>query len=216
MGASAAWQAQVKVSGTAVAMLAEPCSLVSGTTYQVTNAAKRILDPAATFTVKDGGVPIPAANVTIDGLFGKFTLASAPVGAVTVDGSYLPVADIGEAKAVEVSVSVDLLDKSVFGSQAKTRLAALLDYSATVGQLALPITDIDPVTGGVQSLETRRSGGTPMLLDWLIDGTNRVRAWLLIKDYKVGGKVDGLVEVNINFEGSSQTLAAGFNIGIGT
>lgn len=211
--ASAAWNAQLKVSGTAVAMTAEACGLVSGTTYQVTNTAKRILDPSVAVTAKDAGTPIAAADVTVDYLFGKVTLATPPGGAVTLDASYLPTADLAEAKSVEVSVSGAVLDKSVFGAQAKAKMLGLLDFTASVGRLALPLDDLDPVTGGVQSLDSRKSAGTPMLLDWLLDGTNRVRGWFLVKGYKVGAQLDGIVEVNVDFEGAAQAAGASFGIG---
>ena len=105
-----------EVSGTAVAMTAEACSLVSGTTYQVTNAAKRIIDPATAVTVKDAGTPIAAANVTIDYLFGLFTPGQRPGWRVTVDASYLPTTTIAEAKSVDLNVAVDLVDSTSFDS----------------------------------------------------------------------------------------------------
>jgi hypothetical protein len=189
-------------------MTAEACSLVSGTTYRVTNAAKRVLDPATTVTVKDAGTPIAAANVTIDYLFGTFTLASGPGGAVTVDAAYIPVYAVADCQAVDVSVAINLADASVLGSSYKKKLATLLDCSGSLKRLALSIDDIDTVTAGTQSLHSWLMAGTPRLLDVLFTTGQRFRAWVLFKDNKASGSVDGLVELSIDFEGAAQAPAA--------
>lgn len=211
--ATPAFSAQVKVSGAAVAMTAEACSLVSGTTYQVTNTAKRIIDPTAAITVKDAGVAIPAANVTVDALFGRFTLLSAPGGAVTVDASYLPTATIAETKGVELNVSADLGDATTFDSGgAKKKQTLLLDITGNLMRLALPLDDLDPVTGGLQTIDSWMKAGTPRLVDVLFTTGFRVRAWVLFKGYKVTGQLAGMVECTVDFEGAANTNTA-FGIG---
>src|SRR4051812_9843924 len=99
---SAAYATTVEITGTSTAIVAEACALVTGTTYQITNTARRVLDPAVAVTVKDGGVAIPAANVDIDYLFGKFTLTAPPGGAVTVDASYLPALPLAECESYDL------------------------------------------------------------------------------------------------------------------
>lgn len=212
MSSSAAWNASVKISGTPVVMTGEATTLVSGTTYRITNTAKRIIDPATAVVVKDGGTPV--TPTAIDYLFGTVTLGSAPGGAVTVDGAYVPTAALAEAKSVEMAASLAVLDKSAFGAQARSKMTGLLDFTASIGRLAVPLDDIDPVTGGVQSLDSRMKAGTALLVDWLVDGTNRLRGWFLVKGYKVTGQLEQLVEVTVEFEGSAQ--AAGATFGIGT
>ena len=202
------------MSGTAVAMTAEACSLVSGTTYQVTNAAKRIIDPATAVTVKDAGTPIAAANVTIDYLFGRFTLASAPGGAVTVDASYLPTTTIAEAKSVDLNVAVDLVDSTSFDSAgSKRKTAVLLDISGSLMRLALPLDALDGAAGGTQSIDSWLKAGTPRLIDVLFTTGARLRAWVLFKSYKVTGQLAGIIEVTVEFEGASQGGGAAFNTG---
>jgi hypothetical protein len=201
----------VKVSGTSTVMTGEATSLVSGNTYRITNAAKRVIDPAVAVVVKDGGTPVTPTS--IDYLFGAVTLPAPPGGAVTVDAAYLPIATLGDAKSIEVQLQSDLLDKSAFGSQAKAKLLGLQDATASVGRLSLPIDDLDADTGGVQSLDSRMKAGTAMLLDWLVDGTNRVRGWFLVKSYKVTAQVAGLIEVSVDFEATAQAAGAVFGIG---
>lgn len=212
--ATPAFSAQVKVSGTAVGMTAEACGLVSGTTYQVTNAAKRILDPSVAITVNDAGVPIPAANVTIDALFGRFTLSAPPGGAVTVDASYLPTATVADTKGVELNVTVDMGDATTFDSGgAKKKQPLLLDVAGSLMRLVLPLDDLDPVTGGSQTIDGWMKAGTPRLLDVLFTSGFRTRAWVLFKGYKVSGAVDGMVECTVDFEGAANN---GHAFGIGT
>jgi hypothetical protein len=85
--------------GTSTAMAAEAMTLVSGKTYQITNAAKRIIDRSILPTVFDGGVDHTADVLSIDYLFGKVTFkaAYAPAGAITITGNYLPTQNLGKS-----------------------------------------------------------------------------------------------------------------------
>src|SRR3954464_519308 len=52
----AGYIAQLRQGGTPVAMTAEPTTLVTGKTYQITNATKRIINYATALTVLDAGI----------------------------------------------------------------------------------------------------------------------------------------------------------------
>ena len=85
-------KALVKVSGTALTLTAEPTTDPGAhLVYQITNAAKRVLDPLAAVVVKEDGVT-SVAVWTINRLNGTVTFAVArgPAVVVTVSGSYLP------------------------------------------------------------------------------------------------------------------------------
>lgn len=209
--ATAAHSVAVKVSGTAVSMTAEATTLVTGTTYQITNTAKRVLDPSVAVVVNDAGSPVSA---TVDYLFGTVTLASSPGGAVTVTASYLPVATIGECKSVDLSISIDLGDITSFDSAGvKKKTSLLQDISGSLGRLVMPIDDLDSATGGVQSIHSWMLAGTPRLIDVLFTSGARVRAWVLFKSYKVTGQTSSIVESTVEFEGSAQNSLAAFGIG---
>lgn len=203
--ATAANLTTLEIQGTSTAMTAEACSLVAGTTYQVTNSAKRILDPGVAVTVKDGGVAIAADQVTIDYLFGKFTLSGAPGGAVTVDASYIPPVTLAECSSFEVEGSANLLPDSVFGDTFVGRTAGLKTAKATVTTFAAPQYDHD--TGaGTKVIETLREAGTPVLLSVRPGGSgDYFRGWFLIQDTKPSSDVDGLAQLTISLESAART-----------
>lgn len=97
----AGYVATIMKQGTPTSMTDEAMSLVSGKTYRVTNAAKRMFDRTASFTFKhNSGTSISASNIeSIDYLYGRVTFISSftPTGSVTVSGSYLPLAAVGKS-----------------------------------------------------------------------------------------------------------------------
>lgn len=216
MTASASWQAQVKVSGAAVVFTGDATTFVSGKTYQLTNTSHRIVDPATAVVVKDNAVTVAAANIlSFDYLFGQVTFVAGytVTGPVTIDGAYLPTQSVTEAKSVDFTVTINVLDMSSMGVANKQKLAGLIDWTGSIGRLALPLDDLDSVTGGVQSLELWRSTGTPRLIDVLFVTGTRVRGWALIKGYKVAAQLEGIIECTVDLEGASQAAGASFGIG---
>lgn len=212
--ATAAWQAQVKVSGAPVVATGEATTSLGGGQYQVTNAAKRILDPSAAVVVKDAGTPVGATLWSVDRLFGVVTFSGyTPSGAVTVDASYVPVGAVGECTGVSISAKADLVDVSVLESQAHKRQAALVDVEGSLERLALPLDDLDGVTAGTQSLDGWMKAGTPRLLDVLFATGARFRAWVLFGGYDVQGEVAGVVTVSVKFSGAAQGAGASFGWG---
>jgi len=111
----AGYVASVLRNGASTSTTAEPMSLVSGTTYRVTDAAKRILDKDTAITFKDGGVAINASGIeSIDYLFGTVTLVAAPGGAVTLDGNFFPTASLGCSNSFSLTQTSDTTDTTCF------------------------------------------------------------------------------------------------------
>ena len=133
MAPRAGYATVLEVGGTSTAFTGEATTNTTGNTYQITNSAKRVLDPAAAVTVKDGGAPVAPAS--IDWLFGKVTLSSPPGGAVTIDGSYIPRLTVALGKSAEPAVAIDAIDASVFGSQDRAYVAGLRTLTATIETL---------------------------------------------------------------------------------
>jgi hypothetical protein len=213
--AYAAWQAQLKISGAPVGTTAEAMALLGGSQYQVTNTAKRVIDPATAITIKDGGVTVSSALYSFDYLFGIVTFSGySPTGSVTLDGSYIPVASIGQCRTVELSMMADLVDVSIFENQAKQKQATLVDFEGSLERLSLPVDDLDGVTAGTQSIDGWMKAGTPRLLDVLFAAGARFRGWILFAGYEVQAQVDGIVTVNVKFKGSARGVAgSSFNWG---
>jgi hypothetical protein len=115
----AGYNADILISGTSTAMAAEVMSLVSGKTYQVTNTAKRVFDPAVALSFFDGGVAIAAANIlNVDYVWGRVTFVGGftPGGAVTVTGNYLPVTTLARADSFTLTQTTNAVDDTDFES----------------------------------------------------------------------------------------------------
>lgn len=219
--ALAGYQASLKVSGVAVPVTNEACAFVSGSNpnklYRVTNTARRIWDPTAAITVKDGGVTVSAALYTFDYLFGFIQFAGyTQTGAITVDGSYLPVASVAEVSSFKFSGSANLADVTSFDSAGyRAKLATLKEGSGDFMAYSSPLSDIDPVTGGVQTLYSVLTGGTPKLLEVNFGaGASILRAWVMLKELGVDVAIDGVVESTWSYETAPQR--AGASVAFGT
>lgn len=209
--ARAAWNTAVKVTGAAVGVTAEAAALLTGKRYQVTNAARRIIDPAIAVVVKDNGVTVSAANIlAIEHLFGivEFQAAYSVTGPVTLDFSYLPTYQVAECNAGSFEMSRDLLDSSVYESQWRKKTPGLLDFAGTLKSLQIQLVDIDTVTGGTQSIDSWLKAGTHRVLDVLFATGERLRAWVLFESHNITSELDGLVTVDIAFTGSSPAAGA--------
>lgn len=206
---NAAFSTTLKVSGAAVPVAAEACTSISGANpnklYQVTSAARRIWDPSAAIVVKDGGVAVSALLYSFDYLFGFIQFNGyVQVGAITVDGSYLPVASIAEVTDFSFSAKADMLDRTSYDSAgARNKLTGLIDSSGSMKALSTALDDIDPVTAGNQTLFAVLTSGTPKLLEMKV-GIYYLRWWVLLESLEVSAAVAGLVESTWALQGASR------------
>lgn len=116
-----------KTNGAAVALTNEACGHVSGyTRYQVTAAAKRILDPATPIVVERsvGGTGsnwtvMPATGYTLE-LLGGFVVFSVANGATDTiriaSGKYFNTAQWGGFFNWKLDLSADMLETTTFGN----------------------------------------------------------------------------------------------------
>jgi len=207
--ARAAHTCSLYYTGTTTAVLGESCQVVAGTgglVFEITDAAKRILDPVVAPIVYDGGVPVA---VGVNYLFGRFTFAVAPGAPVTCDVAYLPRHELTETTEFSVSLAADVVDTTTLDSASgfKTRAHTLLDCSGSFSALDVGLTDF--------------GGGT--LSAWLTNGSSKViemnlvdeivRAWAVMESVEPSGSVDGLVELSLSWQLDAQlsgTVAFGF------
>jgi len=180
-------------------MTAEATTLVTGKTYRITNAAKRMLDPGSAVTVDDGGVPIASVNIeSIDYLHGIIVLDAGytPGGAITVDANYLPLSQIADVYTSSVSTSVTMLDDTVYEDTGVSRKAGLKDISGS----------FSAYDEGATALSGLLEAGTVLYLTLMQTGSASVehlRARVLLESEDASAAVDGLVESTYNFVGAS-------------
>lgn len=111
----AGYMVTIKQTGATTAFTDEATTLVAGKTYKITNAAKNVWDREVAVVVEDDGVVVDAANIlNIDYLFGEVTFISTytVVGAVTVSGSYLPMASLAKYRSFTLTQSMEAVDNS--------------------------------------------------------------------------------------------------------
>lgn len=215
----AGWKGLVKVTGTPTAMVGEATTeLVADTVFQITNAAKRILDPDAALSVLVNGGAAPAH--TINHLRGKVTFA-APIGGadvVTVTGNYLPTLEVIECFEANASMSRDLADKTAFKGSAsvdssKQKFPLLKDANGSISHMRALLDDLDA------------GGGTVKLFDLLANGTRKVlelvmgdsgysfRAWVLFDQQELSSARDDIVNASLSWQATTDdTGRSTFNV----
>lgn len=197
----------VKLTGTATAMANEACTELSPTVFQVTDAARRILDPAATFVVRVNTVVEPVANYTLDHLFGTITFVGSETGnTIDITGDFLPTHDVAEARTVSASFGRDMEDSTIIGNDAHAMTALLQTFSASLERLEFGLDDIDPGGGVLRTADLVRNG-TPKLLEINLDGTTGYRAWFKAESEEPGFAQDNLVSSSLSVVGDLQNGA---------
>lgn len=206
--ATAGYNAKLYRSGTSTAMTAEATTLVTGKTYRITNAAKRMLDPAVAVVVDDGGSPVSASDIlSIDYLHGLVTFDPSYTvsGAVTFDANYLPLTQIADVYNASFSTSVMMLDDTVYEDAQVSRKAGLKDISGS----------FSCYDEGATALSSLLAAGTVLYLTWQQTGsgsTPHLRARVLLESEDASAAVDGLIESTYNFTGASLKSVEGRDV----
>src|SRR5690606_14139279 len=90
----AGYNVALKTSSTSTAMTDDATTQIGSTkSYQITNTAKRVIDPDVAVVVEDGGTPVDADDIeSIDYTGGTVTFVGGYTvsGSVTMTANYLP------------------------------------------------------------------------------------------------------------------------------
>lgn len=158
----AGYIANLKKQGVSTVMTAEPAALVSGKTYRITNATKRIIDYFSALTVLDGGVDHTADVALIDYLNGTVTFAAAytVTGAVTLTGKYLPTVTFAKARTFTLTQGAAQKDTTVYETARANGGWRTFDYGLRT--VSLDIGGVYDVTNGASAAMTAR---TPIIVE---------------------------------------------------
>lgn len=205
-GPFAGYTGSLKESGTAVPVTGEACSFVSGTDptkiYQVTSTSRRIWDPTAAITVKDGGSTVAAANYVFDYLFGVVTFTAHSVsGSITVDGSYLPTVTVANVRKHSMKLSRAQLDRTDYDDADGWMhfVQGLASGSVDFELLNKISATLDSEDGG---LLTYLTNDRPKVLE-LGGGGSFWRLWVKPENLQESGDVAGLVVGNMTWRQSA-------------
>ena len=126
------YNALVKAQSSAIAFVDEATTTSDNKTYQITNAAKRILDFDTPVIVKDGAAVVTGYKV--NRISGEITFPTAVVRTITVSGSYVTLTTIAEAKEFSFDGTTEVGDATVFTETNKKYLPMLATATATITQ----------------------------------------------------------------------------------
>lgn len=205
MTAIAGYACLVRKSGTSTAITAESCASISvgSTAFQVTDSTKRVIDPRADFNFKDGSTTIAYSNIlSLDFLNGRVSFSAAVAGALTFNGSFLPITTssdiILETKSFSLGQSVDLQDATVLtGSTtnyAHVRVPTLKDVTLSVDSLSTATL--------LGSLSSAMFNGQPVITEVFFGDQNtpRFRGFMQIDSISNAEAVDGLMDTTVDFK----------------
>lgn len=204
--ATPAYSSTVSIVGTSTSLSAEAMGLVSGNIYQITNTAKRAIDPSVARTYKGNGVTIPANQVqSEDLLFGKVTFTQAETAPITMDtGNYLPITAVAVSKSFKLSVANKLIETTNLDSGGiADRIAGIGQAKGSFASFTLASTAV-----GVGTLVALLTGRTPILVQYYLGIGNKFRAWTVIESEDEALKPDAALEGSFSWVSTTKAGSA--------
>ena len=207
----AAYKALLEMAAEPVPVTAEPMVLVSGTTYQVTDPARRVLDPGAPVVVSVGGSPADPADYVVDFLFGRVIFSTAPGGAVTINAEFLPPARLATTRSFNISVTRASLDNTGMAPEtlSRSKIMGLKDCTISVDVL-----EDQPLfqeytfgTATVELVDIFAGAVSPLVFSLSLPGL-AFRAFVKLQEHSVSGELEGLLETSLNYEATSRNGVA--------
>ena len=205
MAATAGYLAAISITGTATTMTGEAMADISGganTSFQITDTAKRVVDPATAIVINDlntGGAW--AGTFTINYLTGTVTLSGAAVGGITITGKFLPVRQIAQAYELDVSLTRNLVETSLLGTEHTQRTSTLGDIS---GSVTCYDTGLEQYTD-VSLASVLQSGVSKVMeINWN-GGTNYLKFFAKLESVDASASVDGVQTATASFSMDGQT-----------
>ena len=195
----AGYVATIKQSGTATAVVGGAMTLVSGKTYQISTAAQNLIDHNSSYTVKDNGVAVAAANIAdIDFLFGQVTFAAGytPTGPITIDYSYLPLASIAKSQSFTLTQTAVAVDNSDFDT-----LQGNSGHEVYIQGLKTVELEVKGFYDSTNNLETILDSREELVIEINPDGSGQsvARGYFRPSDLQLSGHVGNIEDSTIKF-----------------
>lgn len=189
----------VKVRGTPTAMTAEATtSAGDDLSYQITNAAKRVLSPTASITVLVGGSPVAANTYVLHRLIGKVTFLTTATRTVTITGTYWPMASAARTDRYNVTLNASSVDDTDFDTAYTDngftrRQTTELDVSGSIGgKLDINGTFMDSFMND-----------DVVVLEFYPDrsGVHDLICWARLQKFALNSAMDAIVGQEVEFTG---------------
>lgn len=203
----AGYRTVIKLTGTATAMTSESMTTDGSAVlrrYKIDTSSKQIWNRSASFTFIDGGASTGSTLTstqitTIDYLFGRATLSTAPTGAVTVTGQYLPASNVAGAYSYSLTQTREMLDDTDYTSTGhRSRKPGLFDTNITVSRWdSVDLTYYNDLIGASAVVVEVRPGGST---------TDVGRGYFLVESENHSGDVGGLESADISLQLDATSL----------
>ena len=193
----AAYNTTIKISGSAVGFTGEATTDLGSNSFQITDDTKQIFDRTVTPTVYDGGVPVATTDYKIDFLFGIIDFNVAPAGAVTIDGSYLPVSHIGGASSYTLNFNADVQDCSNFADASQN--GGYRSKTITLIDASVDLTRFDDLNKQFKDYLENRESFLLEIIPGGVNGTSAARGWFTVENASSQGDVGALEEEDLSF-----------------
>ena len=187
--------------GASTLMTDEATTLVSGKTYRITSAAKRMMDRSAAIVVEDNTVDHTADVDNIDWLFGEVTFKSSYVvaGPVTVTANYFPTATLAKFTGYTLNMVADAIrDSDMPALQANNGY-----HTHTPGLKSVNI-ELPTVFNATDDWPNKLDDRAEYIIEVNPDGTgfsgSLARGFFHLMTQRQSGNVGALEEENLRFE----------------
>lgn len=196
--ARAGFQCAIRRGGIPTTMTAEACTTLSSTSFRVTSAARRCIDPSFPWHITVSGATLAYTSVTaFDFLFGEFTVASPLAAAPTLTGTFIPLTTasefVSEVKGHSLTESSELLDTTVYTSTSpfRRRISGLADASLSLDMLLNP--------NDMARLATLSANGSDVFVEVNSGYSPLFRGVGKVTSIERSTSVDGLVEATVEW-----------------
>ena len=195
--------AVVKVSGTATDLALETLTRITDTTWQVTTAAKQVLDRDVTPVLEydDGGGYDDITFESVNKLTGVFTFSGAGYAAGSdlrvKTGNYLPMSSAAYAHAYTYRKGVDLHDVTAFLATHRNRLPGHKFASGTLSQW-----DVESAY-----FADALTAGNPIVLEFRSQASDEPqRVWALLESQEMRAAIESAQDEIVTFISTDELL----------
>lgn len=188
-----------RISGASTPMVAQAATLVSGLTYQITDATRRIMDRVTATIILDNAVAVAAADIlSIDYLYGRVTFVPGYVvtGPITITGAFFTTAIIAKGRSFTLTQTAEAVQTSVFETVQAN--GGHHTFQPGLKTVALEISGVFDAANDFQDLVKNRA---EIIIEINPDGSNQsiCRGFFKAMTQNQSGNVGDLEEETISF-----------------
>lgn len=215
MAEIAGFNTLVRVGGATTAMIDEACNLVATATrtYEITDPARRVLDPDVAVVVEDNGTPVAASDIEqLDFLTGRVVFDSAYVitGPITITGNFIPTVVVACAKTWQATHSREIIESTCFGATARDKFLTIKEATGSISEFDDGYTVVGP-----ESFNDKFEDADIFVLEFDPDGTGAFlrRYFVALEGMEQAAEATGLVEDTLTWSAvGKQDQNGGFQV----